>query len=162
GVYPAASHLSLVAQMVMVETELSILAEVLEQARGDVADRFLDPADRPAAMAKVAAALRRRLAAIAPTDQKQITIFRALLDFSADRAELAGWLAGHGLPAGLVLDTDLTWRARYRLAVLGGLDEAAITAAYEADPSSQSAQFASKCRAARPDSAAKESAWRAI
>jgi aminopeptidase N len=162
GVFPAASHLALVTRMIAMETELSILAEVLEQARGDVTDRFLHPADRPAAMAKVAEALRRRLAAVEPGDERQITIFRVLIDFSADPTELSGWLAGHGLPAGLVLDTDLGWRVRYRLTVLGSLDEADIAAAYRADPSSQSAQFAGKCRAARPDPAAKEWAWAAI
>jgi aminopeptidase N len=162
GVFPAAGHLGLVTRMIATETELSILAEVLEQARGDVADRFLRPADRPAAMTEVASALRRRLTATEPGHERQITLFRALIDFTADPAELGGWLAGRRLPAGLELDTDLSWRVRYRLSILGGLDEADIEAAHQADPSSQSAQFASKCRAARPDPAAKESAWDTI
>lgn len=162
GVFPAADHLAMVSQMVMVESELSILAEVLEQARNDVADRYLDPGARPAMMAQVAGALRRRLAATSPGDERQITLFRGLIDFSADQAELRGWLEGTGLPEGLRLDADLSWRVRYRLAVLGGLDAAGITAAYEAQPGSLSAQFADKCEAARPEPAAKESAWQAM
>src|SRR5262249_40333033 len=69
GAYPAADHLELVAGMLAVETQLSIIVEVLEQARNDVADRFLDPALRPAAMARIASAIRDRLASAGPTDE---------------------------------------------------------------------------------------------
>lgn len=162
AVFPAAEHLRMVSQMIAVESELSILAEVLEQARNDVADRFLDPADRPAMMKQVADALRRRLAATSAGDERQITLFRGLIDFTADQAELAGWLDGAGLPDGVQLDADLGWRVRYRLSVLGGLDAAGIKAAYEAQPGALSAQFADKCEAARPDAAAKEAAWQAM
>ncbi|HET6210174.1 MAG TPA: aminopeptidase N, partial [Jatrophihabitans sp.] len=58
GVFPAAKHLELVAGMVAGESELSIIAEVLEQARYDVADRFLDPAERPYWLGRIAANLR--------------------------------------------------------------------------------------------------------
>ncbi|MFD5027637.1 aminopeptidase N [Streptomyces sp. NPDC058373] len=162
GTYPASAHLALVSAMVQEETELSILAEVLEQARNDVADRFLAPRERPAAAARVGAALRRRLARTDPADERLITLFRGLVDFTADTEELAGWLAGEGLPAGLTLDTDLSWRVRYRLTVLGGLDAAAIDAALGAAPVSAAVQFAAKCRAALPDPVAKEQAWEAI
>jgi aminopeptidase N len=74
GWYPAADHLELVTQMIAVETELSILAEVLEQARNDVADRFLDPAARPAAMARISGSLRTRLAATAAGDEREAAI----------------------------------------------------------------------------------------
>jgi len=162
GGYPAAEHLDLVTGMIGVETELSIVVEVLEQARNDVADRFLDPALRPAAMARIADALRARLAGTAPEDELGISLFRSLIEFSSDVAELRGWLDGVPPPAGLAMDTDLGWRARYRLAVLGELTEAEITAALDADPSSQGEQFATRCRAARPDPAAKRAYWDAI
>ena len=162
GVFPAADHLRLVAEMVAVESELSIVTEVLEQARNDVADRFLDPAQRGGAMARVAGALRDRLGRTAPGDEWQITLFRALIDFTALGAELRGWLDGPGPPAGLAVDADLAWRIRYRLAVLGELGDAEITSAYEADPSTHAMQFSAKCRAARPDPAAKERAWESI
>lgn len=162
GVYPAASHLELVTQLVAVETELSIIVEVLEQARNDVADRFLDPADRPRWLALVADSLRRRLAGTEAGDERQVMLYRSLIEFSADPAELRGWLAGIGLPAGRQLDADTSWRIRYRLAVLGELTEAEIQAAYDSDPSAQGEQFAAKARAARPDPAAKQAAWQAI
>ncbi|MER7783312.1 aminopeptidase N [Streptomyces albidoflavus] len=162
GRFPAADHLALVSAMIEGETELSILAEVLEQARDDVADRFLDPGERPAAMARVAAALRQRLARTDPADERLITLFRGLVEFTADTGELSGWLAGEGLPDGLVLDTDLSWRVRLRLAVLGGLDEAAVDEALAAGPGGTATQFAARCRAALPDPAAKRKAWQAM
>jgi aminopeptidase N len=162
GVFPAAAHLRLATQMVAVESELSIATEVLEQARNDVADRFLDPALRDGALAEVAGALRGRLARTEPGDEWQLTLFRALIEFTARGAELRGWLDGVGLPAGFALDADLAWRIRYRLAVLGELGDAEIASAYEADPTSHAVQFSAKCRAARPDPAAKEWAWESI
>ncbi|MER7460432.1 aminopeptidase N [Micromonospora sp. NPDC126480] len=162
GAFPADAHLDLVTRMVAVETELSILAEVLEQARNDVADRFLHPTRRAAAMRTVAAALRRRLAALAPGDERQVTLFRALVDFSDDAAELSGWLAGSGTPAGLVVEAELAWRIRHRLAVLGALDAEGIDRALAADPGGDSAAAAARCHAARPDAAAKAAAWETI
>ncbi|MEF9904748.1 aminopeptidase N [Streptomyces sp. P9-A2] len=162
GTYPAAAHLALVGDMVGEESELSILAEVLEQARHDVADRFLAPPERPEAMARVAEALRGRLARTGAEDERMITLFRGLVDFTADPEELSGWLAGDGLPSGLVLDTDMSWRVRYRLAVLGGVDATGVAAALEAGPGAVAEQFAAKCRAALPEAGAKEAAWTAI
>jgi aminopeptidase N len=162
GAYPAAGHLDLVSRMLAVETEPSIIVEVIEQARNDVADRYLDTALRPAAMAAIAGALRARLATTGPDDEIRLCLCRGLIEFSADADELRGWLDGSGPPAGLVIDTDLGWRLRYRLAVLGAFTDAEITEAYQGDPSTQAEQFAAKCRAARPDPAAKHAAWEAI
>jgi aminopeptidase N len=162
GAYPAADYLDLVTGMLGLESEPSIIIEVLEQAHLDVADRFLDPVRRPAAMARVADGIRRRLSEVAPTDEIWLCLCRGLVEFSADTAELRGWLDGTQLPAGLVLDADLVWRIRYRLAVLGELTEDEVDAALRDDPSTQGEQFAAKCRAARPDPAAKSVAWDAI
>jgi aminopeptidase N len=162
GAYPATDHLGLVAGMLAVESEPSIIAEVLEQARIDVADRFLDPSYRAAALANVAGGLRGRLTAVDPDEEIWLCLCRGLIEFSADVGELRGWLDGSTAAAGLVLDTDLAWRIRYRLAVLGGLTEDEIAAAYQADPSTQGEQFAAKCRAARPDPAGKRATWETI
>ena len=162
AVFPAADHLSLVTEMVAVETELSIIAEVLEQARFDVADRFLAPAERPHWLAQIAQSLRQRLARTPAGDERQMTLFRNLIEFSSDPAELRGLLDGTGAPEGIVLDPDTRWRIQYRLAVLGEVDEAEIQASYEIDPSTAGEVFAAKARAARPDPAAKSAAWDAM
>lgn len=163
GAFPPLAHLDLVTQMIAVESELSIIAEVLEQARYDVADRFLAPALRPDAMARVANSVRDRLAVTGPGDERQISLYRGLIDFTADVAELRGWLDGGRDPApGLRLDADLRWRVWYRLAVLGDASVADIDAAYAADQSALGEQAAAKCRAARPDAAVKAAAWDSI
>jgi aminopeptidase N len=168
GSYPAASHLSLVADMLADEPELSILTEVLEQARFEVADRFLPPADRPAAMGAVATALRERLARTHPGDQTALTLLRALIDFSHDAGELTGWLRseadgrGSSLPAGLVLDSDLRWRIRLRLTVLGALSAEEVERAHAEDPGPEADDAALKCRSALPEPAAKAAAWEAL
>jgi aminopeptidase N len=162
GVLAAERHLDLVTQLVATETELSIIAEVLEQARYDVADRFLAPELREQWLARVAGALRERLTGTAADDERLTALFRNLIDFSADVAELRGLLDGVGVPEGIVLDTDTAWRVRYRLAVLGAVDEAEIAAANADDSSAQGDQFAAKARAARPDPAAKQAAWESI
>jgi aminopeptidase N len=162
AVFPAAHHLELVTQMVALESELSILAEVLEQARFDVADRFLVPDERPYWLGRIAGSIRQRLAGTPADDERLMTLFRNLIEFSGDVAELRGLLDGIGVPAGIVLDPDTCWRIEYRLAVLGELDEAQIQAAFERDPSTAGEVFAAKARAARPDPAAKHAAWQAI
>jgi aminopeptidase N len=162
GAFAAADHLRLVTGMLAVETQPSIIAEVLEQARLDVADRFLEPSRRPTALAAVARAVRGRLATVAPDEEIWLCLCRGLIEFSADVAELRGWLDGDTAPAGLAPDNDLAWRLRYRLAVLGELTEADIDEAYHGDPSTHGEQLAAKCRAARPDPEGKQTAWQAI
>ncbi|WP_433649980.1 aminopeptidase N [Micromonospora zamorensis] len=162
GAFAADAHLALVTRMVAVETEMSILAEVLEQARNDVADRFLSPQRRRAAMRAAAAALRRRLTKLRPGDERQVVLFRALVDFTDERSELRAWLDGRGTPTGLTVEADLAWRIRCRLAVLGNLTAEEIDQALRADPHGDSAAAAARCHAARPDAQAKAAAWATI
>jgi len=160
--FPPAEHLALVADMVSGETELSIIAEVLEQARYDVADRYLQPADRPKWLASIADRLRSRLAGTPADDERLLTLYRNLIEFSSDVAELRGWLDGTGVPPGIEVDDDTSWRIRYRLSVLGEVSESEIESAFRNEPSAQAEQLAMKARAARPDPEAKRDAWEAI
>jgi aminopeptidase N len=160
--FPPAEHLALVADMVTGESELSILTEVLEQARYDVADRYLQPAERPKWLATIADRLRRRLADTPADDERLLTLYRYLIEFSTDVAELRGWLDGAGVPPGIEMDNDTSWRIRYRLAVLGEVGEEEIEQAYQSEPSAQAEQLATKARAARPTAEAKRDAWEAI
>ena len=57
------------------------------------------------------------------------------------------------------MDADLRWRLLHRLATLGAVDEAAITAERERDTSSGGANHALTARAALPTAQAKASAW---
>jgi aminopeptidase N len=162
GALPARAYLDLVLGMVAVEPELSILTEVLEHTRKDVLDRLLDPDERPAAADRLAAGCRVRLFALPTGDERRTVLFRAVVELSTDRPQLRRWLAGTGLPAAYPLDADLQWRVRYRLSVLGDLTEAEIGVALAADPTARGEQYATRCRSARPDPAAKAAAWNAI
>ena len=173
GVLPALRYLDLVTAMVGYESELSILVEVLEHVRDDVAGRYLAPAARPAALGRLAAALRTRLGQAPTGDQNpagdqnpggdcDLALVRGLVEVSTDPVELRGWLAGRGLPSGLDLDGDLAWRIRYRLAALGESSAAEIDAALATAPGAHAELMAAKARAARPDPAAKEAAWTAV
>jgi aminopeptidase N len=160
--FPPADHLALVSDMVGSETELSIITEVLEQARYDVADRYLQPAERPTWLATIADRLRARIAGTPADDERLLTLFRNLIEFSSDVAELRGFLTGTGVPDGVELDNDTSWRIRYRLAVLGEVSEQEIESAFAGEPSAQAEQLAMKARAARPDPEAKRDAWESI
>ncbi|MHA6757402.1 aminopeptidase N [Streptacidiphilus sp. PAMC 29251] len=159
GAFPAADYLDLAQDMAAVETELPIIAEVLQQARTEVADRYLQPAERPAALAGLGRACRALLDRTRPGDERRLLAFRTLVDCGADEAELRAWAAGTGIPDGVALDSELGWRIRYRLAALGGIDAAGIDAAQQADPGAEGEQWAAKCRAALPDPEAKQAAW---
>jgi aminopeptidase N len=162
GAFSAGAYLDLVTRMVGDEPQLSILTEVLEHAKKDVLDRFIDPTVRPAAVATLASACRSRLSDLAEGDERRTVLLRALLELTSDVPVLRGWLAGTCPPTGDPFDADLSWRVRYRLAVLGELSEHEILAALDADPTTRGEQYTARCRAARPDGAAKAAAWQAI
>jgi aminopeptidase N len=162
AVLPASEYLALVSRLLSARTEAPILTEVLRQAQAEVIDRFLHPDHRAAALARLAELCRGILAGTEPGDQSQLIVFRALIGCTSQTAELRDWLAGRDLPAAIALDSELAWLARFRLAQLGELSEREIRAAYDADRSIQGEQFQAKCRAARPDPAAKRAAWQAI
>ncbi len=162
GRFPATAYLDMVGDLIRGEPELSILTEVLEQARNDVLDRCLDPALRPAALAATAAALDERLAGVGDGDERAIPLLRHRIDTETEPTRLHAWLDGDKLPGAVERDDDLRWRMRYRLAQLGALSERQIADARRAAPGLDSDQWAAKCRAARPDPAGKAAVWRAI
>lgn len=162
GHQPAAAYLDLVAHMIAVEEHPSILTEVLAHARTPVLDRFLGRTDRPAAAHRLATAAAGRLAALPPGDERQRVLLRFLIGVTAEVSLVRALLAGRGLPAGHRYDADLRWRARYRLAVLGAQTEREIVDALAADPVAHADRHAARCLAARPEPAAKASAWAAI
>jgi aminopeptidase N len=137
-----------------------MLAVTVDVAAG----RYLPPAQRPAAEAALAGACRRVLAAAAPGSGPQLAAARGMVRCAGepDLGWLAGWLAGSGVPAGLTVDADLRWAILLRLAVLGAADEARIDAEQARDRSARGVEEATRCRAARPDPAAKERAWRVV
>ncbi|ASW56274.1 aminopeptidase N [Plantactinospora sp. KBS50] len=160
------------------ETEVVLVEEVFQLAR-PLFDRYLDPPARRRALDTVAAAWTAVLApagggaggtggaggldgAVGTGGSTLLAAVHGLIWATADSGLLHGWLAGDGLPEGLVLDADLRWALLERLVVLGAADETRIAAESARDRTAAGEQRAAYCRAALPDEAAKERAWRLV
>jgi aminopeptidase N len=115
--------------------------------------------DRPSAVARIHAACVARLATAAPGSSVQLAAFRGAVGSASSVALLRDWLAGKDLPAGLELDPDLRWLVLVQLAALGQLDETALRAELDAEPTSKAEVEFARAMAARPTAEAKSWAW---
>jgi aminopeptidase N len=158
---PPAAFVELVAAAVPGEASPTLSATMLRNARAQVANRYLDPARRPAALRTLADTCRAVLADAAPGSGRQLTALRTLVSCLTEPAQLAELLAGD-VPAGVELDAELRWRLLRRLVILGAAGTAEIDAELARDNTGQGAVHATRCRAALPDAAAKHAAWRSM
>ncbi|HWH01336.1 MAG TPA: aminopeptidase N [Pilimelia sp.] len=159
GQWPLDELVALTAAALPAETEVVVVEDVLGLVRRLV-DRYLDPARRPAALARLADGCAALLAAARPGGSRQLAAARGWIDATVDTGRLRRWRDG-GAPAGVAVDRDLRWRITYRLAVLGAVEEPEIAAELAADRTATGQCWAARCRAARPDPAAKAAAWTA-
>ncbi|MGW0330701.1 aminopeptidase N [Streptomyces sp. NPDC003011] len=164
GELPAAAYLEAARTHLPHETDLALVQGVLAFASVQVADRYLTPEERPAALATLTALCRDLIRRTEDGDHPGLRLIavRHCIDVAAHPDTLAAWLADGTVPGGPELDPELRWRVLGRLAVLGATDEAAITAELERDPSATGQEGAARCRAALPDADAKRRAWDAM
>ncbi|WP_405853055.1 aminopeptidase N [Streptomyces sp. NBC_00090] len=159
-----ADYLEFALAHLTAETELSLVQGVLGFARTQIADRYVTGDERPAALATIReiarALLRRTEDGEAPG--LRLTAVRALIDSATTPDQISSWLEEGTVHGGPELDPELRWRILARLAVLGATDETAIAAQLEFDPSATGQEGAALCRAALPETAAKEAAWAAL
>ncbi|MFH0176720.1 aminopeptidase N [Streptomyces cacaoi] len=146
------------------ETDLALVQGVLAYACGPVADRYVTPEQRPAAVATLSALCRDLIRRTEDGDHPGLRLIavRHFIDVAAHPDTIAAWLADGTVPGGPELDPDLRWRVLARLAVLGATDERAIAAELDRDPSATGQEGAARCRAALPDADAKRTAWAAM
>ncbi|MFF6868621.1 aminopeptidase N [Streptomyces sp. NPDC090109] len=146
------------------ETELALVQGVLAFARHQIADHYVTADERPAALATISgiarALLRRTEDGEAPG--LRLTAVRAFVDSATTPDKIASWLDEGTVHGGPELDPELRWRILARLAVLGAVDEPAIAAELERDPSATGREGAARCRAALPTPEAKAAAWSAL
>ncbi len=154
-VVPAGFFLELVEAALPGEPEVAVVEQVLGNAL-TVADRYL-PDSRPTLHGLCAG-----LMVDTRGTGRQLAFARGAVRFAGAAADIAGWLAAPRTDFGLPVDDDLRWRVLYRLAALGAAGEAEIDAEYARDRSAAGAEHAARCRAARPDPAGKERAWRIV
>lgn len=157
----ADDFVTLVLSGVAVETDLTAVQSVLNQAR--TAIDYYSPRDaRPALNDRFVVGIARLLKEAEPGSDHQLAFARALIGAARTDAVaqvLQAWLAGEEAPDGLAVDTDLRWRIVTSLAGLGVAGEAEIEAELARDATAQGAEKAAGARAARPVPEAKAEAW---
>ncbi|CAM5451572.1 Aminopeptidase N [Streptomyces violaceorubidus] len=146
------------------ETDLALVDGVLAFASGQVADRYVSPEERPAALNTLAELCRDLIRRTEDGDHPGLRLIavRHRIATAAQPDTIAAWLADGTVPGGPELDPELRWRILTRLAVLGAADEDAIAAELANDPSATGQEGAARCRAALPDAEAKSRAWAAM
>ncbi|GHE89813.1 aminopeptidase [Streptomyces griseoluteus] len=164
GELPPTAYLETARAHLPLETDLALVEGVLAFAGPHVADRYLTPEERPAALATLRSLCRDLLRRTEDGDNPglRLVAVRHFIDVAAQPDTIAAWLADGTVPGGPELDPELRWRILGRLAVLGATDEAAIAAELERDPSANGQEGAARCRAALPDPEAKRRAWESM
>lgn len=161
GEWGAQEFIELVAAALPSEPDVIIVESVFGLARTVAVPCYL-PLDRyQEGLATLARTSRSILDDSEAGGGRQLAAARALVS-SASRADvpwLRDWLRGVGVPDGLVIDSDLRWSVLGRLCVVGDVGEAEIEDELTRDHSAQGKWEATKCRASRPDAAAKAQAF---
>ncbi|MFE0809763.1 aminopeptidase N [Streptomyces sp. NPDC058794] len=146
------------------ETDLALVDGVLTFAGTQVADRYVTPGQRPAALTTLTDLCRDLIRRTEDGDHPGLRLIavRHRIATAAHPDTIAAWLADGTVPGGPELDPELRWRILTRLAVLGATDETAIAAELATDPSATGQEGAARCRAALPEPEAKSRAWEAM
>jgi aminopeptidase N len=161
---PARQFLRLVLGNIRRETEIGVVQLLLNQCLGAVYN-FTDPGCRETALQQLADAASDGMRTSEPGSDHQLAWARSFIASTRStehRAVLRGLLDGAEEVPGLVVDIDLRWSLVKALASLGELDDAAIDAELERDPTSAGRRHAATAHAARPTAEAKAAAWSAI
>ncbi len=162
GELDPAAYLETAARHLKDEPSTAIVQGVLAFARGRIADLFLAPERRPAALETLSGLARRLLGPDVTDPARRLIAARAAIGSATAPDELRAWWKAGTVPGGPALDPELRWNVLHRLAVLGATTEAEIRAEADRDPTATGEESAARCRAALPDPAAKEAAWNAM
>jgi aminopeptidase N len=164
GQLPPTAYLEAARTHLPHETDLALVQGVLAFASAQIADRYLTPEERPAALTTLSSLCRDLIRRTEDGDNPGLRLIavRHFIDVAAHPDTITAWLADGTVPGGPELDPELRWRVLARLAVLGATDEAAIAAELDRDPSATGQEGAARCRAALPDERAKAVAWEAM
>ncbi|MFI6433831.1 aminopeptidase N [Streptomyces sp. NPDC050759] len=164
GELPPTAYLEAARAHLPHETDLALVQGVLAFASTHVADRYVTPEQRPAALATLSSLCRDLIRRTEDGDNPGLRLIavRHCINVTSQPDTIAAWLADGTVPGGPELDPELRWRVLARLAVLGATDETAIAAELARDPSATGQEGAARCRAALPTEDAKAQAWEAM
>ena len=164
GELSASRYIDLVARHAPNEPMPTIVDDILGQAVSAV-ELYSHPDNRAGLRARLHETSQRILQQSSPGTPHQLTALRVTVTTSDTDAQLesaAGLLEGRNLPKGVVVDQDLRWFLIRRLAATGRVDEATINAEAARDNTDVGLRKAAAACAARPDAAAKETAWKRL
>ncbi len=164
GELPARRFVALACTGLPAEADVNLVVNVLSQAQGALtfhADGGWAPTGWAALNAAASAAVRTAQ----PGSGLQLAWARATASSARTPAELAvlrGWLDGVGLPAGLVIGTELRWSLLQALTAGGAAGSAEIEAELDRDRTAGGERQAVAATALIATPAAKAEAWRRI
>jgi len=157
----ARDYVTLVCSGLPAETDINLTTWTARQAATAVA-QYADPAWQPTGWAKLAEMARTALAAAEPGSGWQLSWARSFLTAARtpeEQAVLRGWLAGEGVPEGLVIDTELRWSLLQSLASLGATTFEEIEDELSADRTASGEREAAVARALIPTAENKAAVW---
>jgi aminopeptidase N len=158
---PARSWLALVRRSLPAETDINLVTATMHRAQGALA-RYADPGWSPAGFAELAATARQATAELPAGSGRQLAWVRGYAAAARTGPELAvlrDWLAGVGVPDGVVVDTELRWTLLQALVAGGAAGEPEVDAELAADPTAAGEREAATTRALLPTPEAKARAW---
>jgi aminopeptidase N len=164
GELAPAAYLDAARTHLLHESELAIVQGVLAFAARQVTGRYLADGARAAGLATLTDLSRDLLRRTEDGENPglRLTAVRHFIAAAAHPDIIGAWLDDGTVPGGPGLDPELRWQILARLAVLGAVDEAAIAAELDRDPSATGQEGAARCRAALPDPEAKHRAWQSL
>jgi aminopeptidase N len=161
---PTRDYARLVLRGVGAESQVGVVQSLLSQARLAVL-LYGDPSRRQVGLGDLADGAVALTRQSEPGSDLQLAGAQSLAAAAIGPEHIAllcGLLDGSDRVPGLSVDTDLRWSFVVRLAAVGELDDAAIQAELDRDPTSTGVRRAASARAARPLPEAKEAAWVAV
>jgi aminopeptidase N len=144
------------------ETDDRVLAEILRFATVQLVGQFTPIPERAARNAQISAFASDLLRLSKSGSDTQLETARALIRSTDDASVLHAWLSGSQVPEGLAVDAELRWSLIGRLSALGAASTNDIDLELAGDNSTSGVVHAARARAARPDPAAKDLAWRLL
>ncbi|MEO7193359.1 MAG: aminopeptidase N [Pseudonocardiaceae bacterium] len=161
--FKARDFVAVVLSGLPAETEVGVVQRLLLQAQVALS-AYADPVwASEEGWPRFTSTLMNLLGSAEPGSDHQLALVNALTGALLAKPELdamAGWLAGDGAPAALVVDTDLRWRLLQALTAHGVTGEEEIVAEQDRDATATGRRQAERARALLPTPAAKEYAWR--
>ncbi|MDG4832867.1 aminopeptidase N [Solwaraspora sp. WMMD1047] len=160
----ARDYLALVLAGLPAESDINLVTQTLRQASATLIS-YADPGWAPTGWADLARTARDVLLAAEPGSGLQLAWARAYASAArsdADLAALRGWLDGVGVPAGLVIDTELRWSVLASLVAKGAAEPAAIDAELAGDRTASGEREAAYVRALLPTAENKADVWDAL